>query len=627
MPPLLLHHQVSPFLRQSGSEIWVQLWIFVDSEQPKIWLRLEPDNEEELVPMMPGAPRGRFCVFEAPLIIDTTTEPTVYAFKVLYADRQWWLDAAGISPRMPPRERFFRLPHCSATPDWVPDQIFYQIFPERFCNGDPSLGPHNGAYRMRGEGPIRAKAWGEPIDPQRCNSEFYGGDLVGVRQRLDYLADLGITALYLNPVFTSPSVHKYDIEDFEHVDPFLGGDQALVELRTATLERGMRLVLDAVFNHCSDTHPWFNRWNTHPEPGAYASRNAPFRDAFIFHNADDPDSYHCWQGAKTLPVLDFANPKVQDYFYAGHDAIVRRWLRPPYAIDGWRLDVIHMLGEGTGAANNDVHVRALRRAAREENPHAYILGEHFFEATRWLQGDQEDGAMNYYGFSHPVRAFLAGQDVNYHAVSIDAAELDQWLTDARSRIPYAHQLCQLNLLGSHDTTRFLTLLGEDRSLMRIALLLLFTYPGVPCIYYGDEIGMTGEHDPHNRACFDWNEAHWDQGLRTFVRTLAQVRRDHAALCRGAYQTLLAQGDLFGFARFDVSVDTQPAAGLNHPEQLIVILNRSTQPAMDIQLALAPLPDSATPYFKDLLTGAEHKAEAGFLRLHLNAKECLLLQRS
>ena len=405
--------------------------------------------------------------------------------------------------------------------------------------------------------------------------------------------------MYLNPIFTSPSVHKYDIEDFEHVDPYLGGDQALAELRAATSERDMRLVLDAVFNHCSDTHPWFNRWNTHPEPGAYGSVDAPYRDAFIFHDPADPDSYHCWQGSKVLPVLDFANPQVQDYFYAGRDAIVRRWLRPPYAVDGWRFDVVHMMGEGTGAANNAAHVRALRQAAKDENPDAYILGEHFFEATRWLQGDQEDGAMNYYGFAHPLRAFLAGQDVNYHPVRIDAADLDQWLTDARSRIPYANQLCQLNLLGSHDTTRFLTLLGEDRALMRSALLMQFTYPGVPCVYYGDEIGMTGQNDPYNRACFDWDQAHWDRDLHDFIRHLAGLRQDHTALRRGAYQTLIADGDLFGFARFDAH------------EQLLVLINRSPATVEAVALNLQRLPDSETARFTDLLIRhrAQHRSRA------------------
>ena len=614
--PALLHHQVAPFLELREHGRWAQLWVAADLAQKAVFLRLEPDNEECLVPMTEAPRRGRFRVFEAPLTLDPANGQTVYAFKVLCADRQWWLDASGISRRMPLRERFFRIANDGGTPDWVPDQVFYQIFPERFCNGDPSLSPADGAYCLRDEGPIRAKPWGAPIDPQRPNSEFYGGDLVGVRQQLGHLAGLGVTALYLNPIFTSPSVHKYDCEDFEHVDPHLGGDQALAELRAALSARGMRLVLDAVFNHCSDTHPWFNRWDSHADPGAYRSADAPFRDAFLFADADNPESYFCWKGSKVIPVLDFANPKVQDYFYAGRDAIVRRWLRPPYAIDGWRFDVIHMLGEGAGAGNNAAHVRALRNAAREENPEAYILGEHFSEATRWLQGDLEDGAMNYYGFAHPLRAFLAGKDVNYHPICIDADGLDQWLADARSRIPYANQLCQLNLLGSHDTARFLTLLVGDRALMRIALLVQFTYPGVPCIYYGDETGMTGASDPYNRACFDWDQRRWDTELLEFIRRLTGLRRTHPALRRGGYQTLIAEGDLFGFARFDQT------------EQLIVVVNRSAEPASGATLRLdrLPAPDPGPDGFENLLAGTQHSAGADALRLDVDGKGGILLRR-
>jgi alpha-glucosidase len=614
MTPILIHHQLAPFLEQppDGLPDGLRLRLWVQSTQPpaEVFLRVEPDNEERLVPMARVSGATRWQVYEADWLPDPSQGVSVYCFKLLWERHQCWLDAAGQSPRMPLRERFFRINTAHRPPDWVPDQVFYQIFPERFRNGDPSLiHPHLGREPRPGQGVIRAKPWGEPIDPQRPNTEIYGGDLPGVVEALDYLQDLGVTALYLNPVFTSPSVHKYDTEDYEHVDPHLGGDAALAELRAATRERGMRFLLDAVFNHTSDTHPWFNRWGTHAGEGAYQSPSAPYRSAYTFANPHDPESYFCWQGSKVLPVLDFARPEVQAYFFDGADAITRRWLREPYAADGWRIDVAHMMGEGTGALHNDRVLGALRRAAKEENPEAYILGEHFFEATRWLQGDLEDGAMNYYGFSHPVRAFLAGQDVNYHPVALDAAELDGWLTDARSRIPYANQLCQLNLLGSHDTARFLTLVGQDEVLMRLALVLLFTYPGVPCIYYGDEIGMTGANDPYNRACFDWEPSRWNQGLQGWVGDLSALRAVHPALRRGGYQTLIAEGDAFGFARFDAG------------ETLIVAINRS-----DAELETSPLDFDALPWRPTrpatLMGAGSLSADSG--RMLLPAKSCLVL---
>ena len=610
--PAMIHHQVAPFLAWSNGRCRVQLWLAAEVPVPVgVYLRLEPDNDERLIPMAATAERGRFRVYAADLIPNPAGSLTVYAFKVLWADRQWWLDAAGRSQRMPLRERFFRINTEHTPPDWVPDQVFYQIFPERFRNGDPELSPRSGAYAPPAESPIRAKAWGEPIDLERPDSEFYGGDLIGVRASLDYLQDLGVTGIFLNPIFTSPSVHKYDTEDFEHVDPYLGGNHALADLRVAATGRGMRLLLDAVFNHTSDTHPWFNRWGTHAAAGAYQGVAAPLRGAYSFHDPADPESYHCWLGAKSLPVLDFGDPGVRHYFFDGEDSIVRRWLRPPYSVDGWRIDVAHMLGEGTGARHNARVLRAFRRAAREESPRAYLLGEHFGEASRWLQGDQEDGAMNYYGFAHPVRAFLSAQDVNYHPIALDAAGFDAWLTDARSRIPYANQLAQLNLLGSHDTARFLTLVGEDRALMRLAFLLLFTYPGVPCIYYGDEIGMAGRDNPYNRACFDWDEDHWDQPLRAWVQALARLRREYPALRRGAYQTLLAVGDLFGCARW------------LGDEVAILIVNRGSARQPGARVPLGGLPGQVMQ-LGALLGEVPWRLSGDTLTLDLGPKEGLLL---
>lgn len=592
--------------------VQVQLWRRAAEDPKGVFLRLEPNNEEWLVPMERRRDSGPWRVYEAALAPNPADPLTVYAFKALWPNRQVWLDAAGQSPRLPLRERFFRWRFGESPPDWVPDQVFYQIFPERFrASGESPPHPRLGQEIRPGEGPLRAKPWGEPIDRRHPNTEFYGGDLIGVRQALDYLQDLGITALYLNPVFTSPSVHKYDTEDFEHVDPHLGGDQALAELRAETGRRGMRYLLDAVFNHTSDTHPWFNRWGAYAEDGAYQGEHAPYRSAYSFANPEDPESYFCWQGSKVLPVLDFANPLVQDYFLQAPDAIARRWLRPPYAADGWRIDVAHMMGEGTGARNNARVLGVLRRVVREENPEAYLLGEHFSEATLWLQGDLEDGAMNYFGFAHPIRAFLAGLDIKYQPIHIDAAELDAWLAEARSRIPYANQLCQLNLLGSHDTARFLTLVKGDRDLMSLALVLLFTYPGVPCVYYGDEIGMQGDNDPFNRACFDWEPTHWDQGLRALVKYLAGLRGAKLALRRGAYQTLLASEDCLAFARFD-------GEGM-----IVVAVSRAGAPTSGRRLDLALLP-WAPRSWEPLLGAARWAQEAETLILDLPTKGAVIL---
>jgi alpha-glucosidase len=344
-------------------------------------------------------------------------------------------------------------------------------------------------------------------------------------------------------------------------------------------------VLDAVVNHTGANHPWFDRFGRHGG-GAYGSADSPHRAWYVFEAGDgaprgvDGAGYASWKGHASLPVLDFAQPAVRAEIYGDRDAVLRRWLRPPYAIDGWRFDVVHMLGEGPGAWNNAHHVRQMRRAVRDENRDGYVLGEHFGEATRWLQGEQEDGAMNYYGFAHPVRAWLAGHDLAGEPAELSAGELERWLTAARARVPYDNQLAQLNLIDSHDTTRLLTAVGGDPARMALAVTLLFTYPGVPCIYYGDEIGLAGGRDPDCRRCFDWDRAHWDAALHAHYRRLIGWRKARPEWRRGAYQTLAAEGDALVFARYTERSVTLVAA------------NRGAEPAV-LPLPLADLPLAGT----------------------------------
>jgi alpha-glucosidase len=235
-----------------------------------------------------------------------------------------------------------------------------------------------------------------------------------------------------------------------------------------------------------------------------------------------------------------------------------------------------MLGEGPGALNNAHHVREMRRAVRDENPDAYVMGEHFGEATRWLQGDLEDGAMNYYGFAHPVRAWLGERDVAGDPARLTAGELERWLTAARSRVPFDNQLAQLNLIDSHDTSRLLTAVDGDPARMAIAVTLLFSYPGVPCVYYGDEIGLEGGRDPDCRRCFEWDRARWNTELHDHYRRMIGWRKARLEWRRGAYQTLAVGGDALGFARY-----TERAA-------TIVAVNRGDA-AIVLELPLGELP--------------------------------------
>ena len=513
------------------------------------WLRTEPHHEERLTPMRaddaPDARGWTRWVAETPV---ATHEPaTRYAFRFVFDDHQLWLAADGLHEGEPDPVQHFRHVAGYRPAAWVWEQVVYQIFPDRFRNGDPANDPQDGAWAVDGR-PIVRRGWDDVPTRGMGPREFFGGDLDGVREGLPHVADLGASTLYLNPIFVSPSSHRYDTVDYERVDPHLGGEPALERLLAELRPRGMRIVLDAVVNHTSDHHPWFDRAGTAEPRGAYADPRSPHRERYVFRDPTDPESYVGWAGVRSLPVLDYASAVVRHDVYGGDDAILRRWLRPPWGIDGWRLDVAHMLGEGEGAAANADHLRAIRRAIRGERPDAYVLGEHFFDATAWLQGDQEDGAMNYAGFLRPMLAFWGGVDFRGDPDRCDAADLERRLTRVRSRLPWPIALSQLNLLSSHDVPRFLTRVRGDRDAFLAAHHALFGYVGVPCIYYGDEIGLEGGEDPDNRRPFPWDQERWDRRIHRSLRRLAHLRRRHPALAWGRYRPLLAQGDGHAFAR-------------------------------------------------------------------------------
>jgi alpha-glucosidase len=513
------------------------------------WARTEPDHEERLTPLVveSGPDVNGWTTWVAEVATAPHDPITRYAFRFVHEDRQAWLTAAGQHPGDPDPQDHFRHVAGYEPAAWVWWQVAYQVFPDRFRASDPAAGPVDGAWTLGGQ-PIVRRAWHEAPTPGMGAREFFGGDLDGVRAGLAHVEDLGAGTIYLNPIFASPSSHRYDTADYERVDPHLGGDAALARLLAELRRRGMRVLLDAVVNHTSDRHPWFDRDGRADPPGAYADPASPHRERYVFLDPADRDSYVGWAGSRSLPVLDFASAAVRDAMYAGDGAVLRRWLRPPWGIDGWRLDVVHMLGEGAGAGRNADHVRAIRAAIRAERPDAYVLGEHFGDATPWLQGDQEDGAMNYAGFLRPMLAFWAGVDLRGDPERCDGAELERRLTRVRARLPWPIALSQLNALSTHDVPRFLTRLGGDVDALIAAHHALLAYVGVPCLYYGDEIGLEGGKDPDNRRPFPWDPGVWNHHLFRAIRRLTHLRRRHPALAVGRYRPLLAGGDVHAFAR-------------------------------------------------------------------------------
>lgn len=590
-----IHHDGSPrYVQRAGLAVGdsARLWLRVDADAPVegVYLRTCPDGEEAIVAMEPVGVEGVCRWWQVSLRL--TMRRTSYRFLLRTREGNRWYNAAGVWMHNPTDANDFVLLAGYEEPAWVRDSVFYQIFPDRFADGDPTNNVRDGEYLCYGR-PVAARPWGAPPRKGHGSCEFYGGDLQGIMQRLDYLQDLGVTALYLNPIFVAPSSHKYDVADYSQVDPHFGGNAALARLREALSAREMHLVLDIVPNHCGSTHPWFQ--------AALADPQAPEAEFFTFHR--HPDDYECWLGVRSLPKLNYRSERLRDLMYAGPDALMRQWMRPPYRIDGWRIDVANMLGrQGPWNLGHKLG-RGIRRAVKSENPAAYLLGEHFFDGTPHLQGDELDATMNYQGFTFPVWSWLGGSGAQKpwsDPHPLPTAAMAAQLAAFRAAVPWQIAVQQFNLLGSHDTARVRSVLEHDQRRLRVAVVLLFTYPGVPCIYYGDEVGLSGNGDPESRRTMPWNEGEWDHDLRAFYQRLARLRRASPALRQGGFQLLYATGHTLAYLR-----ETPD-------ERLIVVARRGDDGLAALPVRHGGLPDG-TP-LRELLSGVETTVQDGWLPL-------------
>ncbi|MCK9858438.1 alpha-glycosidase [Paenibacillus sp. ATY16] len=422
-----------------------------------------------------------------------------YAFRLTGAnadDETVYMTESGFPAELPDNPNtFFDFPYINpvdvfSPPAWVKDAVFYQIFPERFANGDPSLNPE------------LTEAWGGTPTP----TNFFGGDLQGVLDHLDYLAELGINAVYFTPLFEATTNHKYDTENYMQVDRHFGTNEKLKELVGECHKRGIRVLLDAVFNHAGRTFPPFVDLLKNGEKSVYANwfhvREWPLRVE------DGIPTYETFAFEPMMPKLNTENPDVKAYLFN----VARYWIEK-IGIDGWRLDV----------ANEVDHQfwREFRQAVKSVNPDAYILGEIWHDAMMWLEGDQFDAVMNY-PFTNAVLDFFGHQTMGAKAFA-DAI--------GKQLAAYPQQVTEtaFNLLDSHDTPRLLTICGDEVDSMKLAALFQLTYPGTPCIYYGDEVGMNGAGDPDCRKCMVWEPEQQDQELLAFYKQALALRRKHAAL--------------------------------------------------------------------------------------------------
>ncbi|HEY8346084.1 MAG TPA: glycoside hydrolase family 13 protein [Symbiobacteriaceae bacterium] len=391
--------------------------------------------------------------------------------------------------------------------EWVRDAVFYQIMPDRFCNGDPSNDPPN------------VQPWGD----SPTSTSFFGGDLAGIKERLPYLKSLGVTALYLTPIFAAPSNHKYDTADYYQVDRCFGGNEALRSLVDAVHEHGMRIILDGVFNHTGDSFWAFqdvlHRGEASPYCQWYHFESLPVRV--------QPPNYRACGGVSYLPRLNTENPAVRDYLYG----VASYWIEE-YHIDGWRLDV-------PWEVSHDFW-RGFRKVVKQIRPDAFLVGEAWGNASPWLEGDQFDGVTHY-----PLRELLIRFLVQQ---AIDASTFDRELKALRGAYPAEVRQTLLTLVGSHDTPRIRTVAGGRVDPVKAAYVFLFTFEGAPMIYYGDEVGLEGGQDPDCRRCMPWDESQWNHDLLSLVKKLCRIRSNHPALRRGDFRTLCCQERTYVFSR-------------------------------------------------------------------------------
>lgn len=424
-----------------------------------------------------------------------------------------------------------------SVPEWVQDAIFYQIFPDRFADGDPDNNPPN------------VQPWGAPP----TNWHFQGGDLKGVIQKFDYLLDLGVNAIYFNPVFYATSNHRYNTTDYYRIDPKLGDMQDFLNLLDLAHRHNVRVILDGVFNHCGRGFFAFNDLLENQE-------NSPYRDWFHVkrfpvdaYSPGAASDYLAWWEIKSLPKFNTANLQVRRYLLN----VARYWIER--GVDGWRLDVPNEI-------NDDTFWAEFRRVVKSANPEAYLVGEIWTADPRWVGESHFDGLLHY-----PLRDCI----VRFlHSGTLSAIESAEKCDCYVSLYPRPNTFAMYLPLGSHDTERILTKLDGDLGKVRLAFLFQFSYPGAPGIYYGDEIGMQGGKDPDCRRAFPWDQSLWNHELRNWVKSLIAARKQYPAMRRGDYRRLLADDvrRVYAFLRFT-------------PEQQIVVAINASPEVQNLSLRI------------------------------------------
>ncbi len=586
------------------------------NQRVSIRIRVARDNidrcrvqfEHSFINMKKIRSTTRFDFYEGSFIVGS--EPVDYYFLIEKDGRKYCYNKQGVMETADPAYNFNVMPGFH-TPDWAKGAVMYQIYVDRFFNADPTNDVVDNEYVYLGARAKKIKEWDTPLENfDVCN--FYGGDLLGVMAKMHYLKYLGIEAIYFNPIFVSPSNHKYDIQDYDYIDPHYGvivndgtrlvqdgeNDNSAADMymvRTTDRENleesnklmvrliemahalGIKVILDGVFNHCGAFNKWLDREGFYErngyEKGAYNDVNIKYRDYFKWN---EDGSYDGWWGHSNHPKLNYEGSK-ELYNYILE--IGKKWVSPPFNADGWRLDVAADLG--CSKEFNMQFWRDFRKAVKEANPEAIILAEHYGDPKDWLMGDQWDTVMNYDAFMEPLTWFLTGMEKHSESAQPEkynnSADFESTMRYFMARFSYPSLSVAMNQLSNHDHSRFLTRTnrkigrlhtagayeadtGLNKAVMREAILFQLTWIGAPTIYYGDEIGMTGWTDPDNRRPFAWD--YIDKEIFDFYRKMIRIHKKDKALQTGSLDYLYMSSGLICYGRW------------NENERIAVIINNN-----------------------------------------------------
>lgn len=572
---------------------------------------------EETHPLKKEYTKGKFDYYSIAILAENKTMK--YHFEIRSGAEVCYYNQWGVQDELNTYYDFQIVPGFSV-PEWAKGAVMYQIYVDRFCNGDKTNDVETGEYVYINQQVHRVEEWGRYPQPMDVR-EFYGGDLQGIIDKLDYLQNLGVEVIYCNPLFVSPSNHKYDTQDYDYIDPHVGkivvdegkllkeGDldnrhaekyrirttnkknleasnALFIRLVEELHKRGMKIIIDGVFNHCGSFNKWLDREQIYElaegyEKGAYVSADSPYRNYFTFNKNSEEDwpnndSYLGWWNHDTLPKLNYEGSKELEEYVLN---IGKKWVSPPYNVDGWRLDVAADLGQSNGV-NHDFW-RKFRKVVKEANPNALILAEHYGDPKAWLKGDQWDTVMNYDAFMEPLTWFLTGMEKHSDEFRVDllgnADNFKRAMKHHMSRMMTPSQQAAMNQLSNHDHSRFLTRtnhkvgrvgkLGSKAAeeninvaVMREAIVVQMTWVGAPTLYYADEAGVCGFTDPDNRRTYPWG--HEDKELISFYREMIRIHKNYVSLKKGSLRILKTDYALLSYGRF------------LEDEQIIVVLNNA-----------------------------------------------------